>query len=95
MAMQYTEEENCVTKLVQCFYENSTGDGDKETLTLDEFTKMLKNDFPNLLKEECADPAQLVKSIDTNSDNKVKFSEYWIVVGKIAKHIKRQEKKKH
>ncbi|XP_078527611.1 protein S100-A13 [Lissotriton helveticus] len=93
MAVQFTKEENCLKELVCTFYEYSTGDSNKETLTVDEFKKMVKHDFPNLMKDRSFE--ELMKTVDKNKDNEMKFSEYWTVIGSLAKECKREEKKKH
>ncbi|XP_069507167.1 protein S100-A13 [Ambystoma mexicanum] len=94
MACEMTPEEKSICLLVQCFYNCSKKDGDKETLTQEEFKQMVAEKFPCLMKD-CKDLDGELKRLDFNKDGKMKFSEYLQLIAFLAKNVKREEKKKH
>ncbi|KAE8588945.1 hypothetical protein XENTR_v10022829 [Xenopus tropicalis] len=92
-ATKLTHAEKCIRDLVQTFYDCSRKDADQENLSLGEFTELVKKNFPHYL--EGVNMEDKIKELDTNNDKQMKFSEYWKLIGELAKNAKRCEKAKH
>ncbi|XP_015236043.1 PREDICTED: protein S100-A11-like [Cyprinodon variegatus] len=67
--------ETAVGVLVSQFKAYAGRDGSSDTLSRDEFQKLVKSELPNLVKN-AGDPAaidQLMRSLDNNNDGELSF----------------------
>ncbi|KAM4691034.1 protein S100-A13 isoform 1-T3 [Rhinophrynus dorsalis] len=92
MSESHTEVEKAIVTVVKCFFEYAGEDGKRDTLTVEEFTKLTSKELPNLLKDVSLEDK--MKELDINKDNELKFNEYWRLIGELAKNVKREVKGK-
>ncbi|XP_029435265.1 protein S100-A13-like [Rhinatrema bivittatum] len=89
MAANATELENGIKVIVYTFFTYSQEEGKENTLTLTEFTKMVNQELPNIMKD--AGPLdEKMKAFDVNQDQELTFSEYWRLIGLLARDIKKE-----
>nr|XP_033780379.1 protein S100-A13-like isoform X2 [Geotrypetes seraphini] len=89
MATGATELENSIKNIVCIFFDYAEKEGKANTLSKAEFTKLVKEQLPNLMKD--AGPLdEKLKALDVNHDQEIKFSEYWTLIGEMGKGIKRE-----
>ncbi|XP_059195976.1 protein S100-A13-like [Centropristis striata] len=78
--------ESAIGVLVSQFKAYAGRDGSSDTLSRDEFHKLVTSELPNLVKA-AADPAaidQLMSSLDKNNDGELNFLEFWHLIGHLA-----------
>ncbi|XP_058503324.1 protein S100-A11-like [Solea solea] len=78
--------ESAIGVLVTQFKAYAGSDGSSDTLSRDEFCKLLKSELSNFVKD-AADPAvvdQLMSSLDKNNDGELNFLEFWHLIGHLA-----------
>nr|XP_025041037.1 protein S100-A13 [Pelodiscus sinensis] len=52
--------------------------------------ELVTQQLPNLMKD-VGSLDEKMRSLDVNSDEELKFSEYWRLVGELAKELKREK----
>nr|ACQ58690.1 S100-A11 [Anoplopoma fimbria] len=78
--------EAAIGVLVSQFKAFAGSDGSSDTLSRDEFHRLVKSELPNFVKK-AADPAaidQLMSSLDKDSDGELNFLEFWQLIGHLA-----------
>uniref|UniRef100_A0A8D0GFG0 S100 calcium binding protein A13 n=1 Tax=Sphenodon punctatus TaxID=8508 RepID=A0A8D0GFG0_SPHPU len=90
---ELSELETAIEKIVTIFFTYAAQEGKKGTLTAGEFKELVKLQLPNLMKD-VGDLDEKMSSLDVNNDEELKFSEYWRLIGELAKDLKRERKKK-
>ncbi|KAM9310837.1 S100 calcium binding protein W [Pholidichthys leucotaenia] len=78
--------ESAIIELVSLFKAYAGSDCSSNTLSRDEFRKLVASELPNLV-ENARDPAaidQLMSSLDKNSDGELNFLEFWQLIGQLA-----------
>ncbi|XP_041430522.1 protein S100-A13-like [Xenopus laevis] len=83
MAEGQSEVEQAIVTLVSCFYKHAGEEGQQETLTSEEFNKLLNEEFPQLTQDVSLEDK--LKELDLNKDNELNFKEYWRLIGELAK----------
>ncbi|XP_075763191.1 protein S100-A13 [Pelodiscus sinensis] len=89
-ACELTELEMAIEKVVSIFFTYAAREGRKGTLTAGEFKELVTQQLPNLMKD-VGSLDEKMRSLDVNSDEELKFSEYWRLVGELAKDLKREK----
>ncbi|XP_071385378.1 protein S100-A11-like [Centroberyx affinis] len=78
--------ESAIGVLVSQFKAFAGSDGSSDTLSRDEFQRLVASQLPNFVKN-AGDPAvidQLMSSLDDNSDGELTFLEFWQLIGRLA-----------
>ncbi|XP_047453969.1 protein S100-A11-like [Mugil cephalus] len=78
--------ESAIGVLVSQFKTYSSSDGSSETLSREEFRRLVTSELPNFVKN-AGDPAvtdQLMSSLDKNNDGELNFLEFWQLIGHLA-----------
>ncbi|KAL6109488.1 protein S100-A11-like [Pungitius pungitius] len=78
--------EAAIGVLVSQFKAYAGSDGSSDTLSREEFHKLVTSQLPNFVKN-AADPAavdQLMTSLDKDSDGELNFMEFWQLIGTLA-----------
>ncbi|XP_040900880.1 protein S100-A11-like [Toxotes jaculatrix] len=78
--------ESAVNVLVSQFKAFAGSDGSSDTLSRDEFHRLVTSELPNFVKN-CCNPAavdQLMSSLDKDNDGKLNFLEFWQLIGHLA-----------
>ncbi|XP_029928540.1 protein S100-A11-like [Myripristis murdjan] len=78
--------ESAIGVLVSQFKAYAGCDGSSDTLSREEFHKLVTSQLPNFVKN-AGDPAvidQLMSSLDENSDGELTFLEFWQLIGRLA-----------
>ncbi|XP_068591971.1 protein S100-A13-like [Cebidichthys violaceus] len=78
--------ESAIGVLVSQFKTYAGSDGSSDTLSRDEFHRLVTSALPNFVKN-AADTAaidQLMSSLDKNSDGELNFLEFWQLIGHLA-----------
>ncbi|XP_072249379.1 protein S100-A11-like [Leuresthes tenuis] len=78
--------ESAIAALVSQFKVYAGSDGSSDTLSRDEFCRLVKSELPNFVKN-AGDPAavdQLMSSLDKNNDGELSFLEFWQLIGNLA-----------
>ncbi|XP_033496279.1 protein S100-A11-like [Epinephelus lanceolatus] len=78
--------ESAIGVLVAQFKAHAGSDGSSDTLSRDEFHRLVKSELPNFVKN-AADPTvidQLMSSLDNNNDGELNFLEFWQLIGHLA-----------
>ncbi|KAM9851585.1 protein S100-A11-like [Aulostomus maculatus] len=78
--------ESAIGVLVSQFKVYAASDGSSDTLSRDEFRKLVTSELPNFVKN-AADPAaidHLMTSLDKNNDGELNFLEFWQLIGHLA-----------
>ncbi|XP_076009905.1 protein S100-A11-like [Genypterus blacodes] len=78
--------ESAIGVLVSQFKAYAGSDGSSDTLSREEFRRLLSSQLPNFVKN-AADPAvtdQLMRSLDENNDGELTFLEFWQLIGQVA-----------
>ncbi|XP_071767334.1 protein S100-A11-like [Centroberyx gerrardi] len=78
--------ESAIGVLVSQFKAFAGSDGSSDTLSRDEFQRLVAAQLPNFVKN-AGDPAvidQLMSSLDDNSDGELTFLEFWQLIGRLA-----------
>ncbi|KAM3872809.1 protein S100-A11-like [Diretmus argenteus] len=78
--------ESAIGVLVSQFKAYAGSDGSSETLSREEFHRLVASQLPNFVKD-AGDPAvidQLMGSLDQNSDGELTFLEFWQLIGRLA-----------
>ncbi|KAG6922177.1 S100 calcium binding protein A13 [Chelydra serpentina] len=89
-ACELTELETAIEKIVSIFFTYAAREGKKGTLTAGEFKELVTLQLPNLMKD-AGSLDEKMSSLDVNNDEELKFSEYWRLIGELAKDIKREK----
>ncbi|XP_074837082.1 protein S100-A13 [Carettochelys insculpta] len=89
-ACELTELETAIEKVVSIFFTYAGREGKKGTLTAGEFKELVTLQLPNLMKD-VGSLDEKMRSLDVNHDEELKFSEYWRLIGELAKDIKREK----
>uniref|UniRef100_A0A8C7E1S7 S100 calcium binding protein A13 n=1 Tax=Naja naja TaxID=35670 RepID=A0A8C7E1S7_NAJNA len=85
-----TELELAIEKVVDIFFQCASREGNKATLTTSEFKELVTLQLPNLMKN-VGNLEEKMKTLDVNSDQELKFGEYWRLIGELAKEVKREK----
>ncbi|KYO48987.1 protein S100-A13 [Alligator mississippiensis] len=80
---ELTELETAIEKIVSIFFTYAAREGRTGTLTAGEFKEL---DVGSLDEK--------MSSLDVNRDEELKFSEYWRLIGELARDIKREKTSK-
>ncbi|XP_056300388.1 protein S100-A11-like [Pseudoliparis swirei] len=78
--------ESAIGVLVSQFKAYAGSDGSSDTLSREEFHRLVPAELPNFVTN-AADPAaidQLMSSLDKNSDGELNFLEFWQLIGHLA-----------
>ncbi|XP_030250816.1 protein S100-A11-like [Sparus aurata] len=78
--------ESAVGVLVSQFKAYACSDGSSDTLSRDEFHRLVTSELPNFVKN-AGDPAAidlLMSSLDKNNDGELNFLEFWQLIGQLA-----------
>ncbi|XP_023122249.1 protein S100-A13-like [Amphiprion ocellaris] len=78
--------ESAIGVLVSQFKAYAGSDGSADTLSRDEFWRLVKAQLPNFVKN-AGHPAavdQLMRSLDANNDGELNFLEFWQLIGHLA-----------
>ncbi|XP_007556172.1 protein S100-A11-like [Poecilia formosa] len=78
--------ETAIGVLVSQFKAYAGRDGSSDTLSRDEFQKLVKSELSGFVKN-AGDPAaidQLMSSLDKNNDGELSFLEFWQLIGPLA-----------
>lgn len=78
--------ESAINALVSGFKAYAGRDGSSDTLSRDEFYRLVSLELPNFIKK-ADDPAaidQLMSSLDKNNDGELNFLEFWQLIGQLA-----------
>uniref|UniRef100_A0A146WT63 Protein S100-A11 n=2 Tax=Fundulus heteroclitus TaxID=8078 RepID=A0A146WT63_FUNHE len=78
--------ESAIGVLVSQFKAYAGKDGSSDTLSRDEFQKLVKSELSNFVKN-ASDPAaidQLMSSLDMDNDGELCFLEFWQLIGRLA-----------
>ncbi|XP_030330023.1 protein S100-A13 [Strigops habroptila] len=89
-AAELTELELAIEKLVTTFLSHAGQEGRKGTLTASEFRDLVQLQLPNLMKD-VPSLEEKMQELDVNKDEELKFSEYWRLMGELAKAIRREK----
>uniref|UniRef100_A0A452J323 S100/CaBP-9k-type calcium binding subdomain domain-containing protein n=1 Tax=Gopherus agassizii TaxID=38772 RepID=A0A452J323_9SAUR len=93
-ACELTELETAIEKIVSIFFTYAAREGKKGTLTAGEFKELVTLQLPNLMKvpvRTLGGQERKWALLDVNNDEELKFSEYWRLIGELAKDIKREK----
>ncbi|XP_042280887.1 protein S100-A11-like [Thunnus albacares] len=78
--------ESAIGVLVSQFKKYAGSDGSPNTLSRDEFRRLVASELRNFVKN-AADPTatdQLMSSLDKNNDGELNFLEFWQLIGHLA-----------
>ncbi|XP_069551623.1 protein S100-A11-like [Brachyistius frenatus] len=78
--------ESAICVLVSQFKIYAGSDGSSDTLSRDEFCRLITSELPTFVKN-ASDPAainQLMSSLDKNNDGELNFMEFWQLIGHLA-----------
>ncbi|KAG8010047.1 hypothetical protein GBF38_014203 [Nibea albiflora] len=78
--------ESAIAVLVSRFKAYAGTDGSSDTLSRDEFHRLVSSELPNFVKN-AGDPAaieQLMSSLDKNNDGELNFLVFWQLIGHLA-----------
>ncbi|TMS10726.1 protein S100-A11 [Larimichthys crocea] len=78
--------ESAIGVLVSQFKAYAGSDGSSDTLSRDEFHRLVSSELPNFVKN-ASDPTaieQLMSSLDKNNDGELNFLEFWQLIGHLA-----------
>ncbi|XP_075048499.1 protein S100-A13 [Mixophyes fleayi] len=92
MAAAQTDVERALVTIVKCFFDHAAEEGKKDTLSREEFNKLVSAELPHLKKDVSAE--EKMEKLDINQDKEMKFKEYWRLIGERAKQIKEEVKAK-
>ncbi|KAM6234264.1 protein S100-A13 isoform 1-T1 [Porphyrio hochstetteri] len=87
---ELTELETAIEKIVTVFFTHAGKEGKKGTLTAAEFKELVQLQLPNLMKDTTS-LEEKMRELDVNSDEELKFGEYWRLVGELAKAVRREK----
>nr|XP_046256058.1 protein S100-A11-like [Scatophagus argus]XP_046256059.1 protein S100-A11-like [Scatophagus argus] len=78
--------ESAIDMLVSQFKTYAGSDGSSDTLSRDEFHRLVKAELPNFVKNAGDTTAldQLMSSLDKNNDGELNFLEFWQLIGHLA-----------
>ncbi|KAM6994295.1 protein S100-P-like [Tautogolabrus adspersus] len=78
--------ESAIGVLVSQFKAYAGSDGSSDTLSRDEFHRLVKSQLPNFVTNAGDSTAidQLMSSLDKNNDGEVSFLEFWQLIGHLA-----------
>uniref|UniRef100_A0AC11DT57 S100 calcium binding protein A13 n=1 Tax=Ovis aries TaxID=9940 RepID=A0AC11DT57_SHEEP len=65
-------------------------EGRKGSLSVNEFKELVTQQLPHLLKD-VGSLDEKMKSLDVNQDSELKFSEYWRLIGELAKEMRKEK----
>ncbi|KAM6216668.1 protein S100-A13 [Rhynchocyon petersi] len=85
-----TELEAAIDTVVTTFFTFASQEGRKGSLSLNEFKELVGQQLPNLLKD-VGSLDEKMQSLDVNQDSELKFSEYWRLIGELAKEIRKEK----
>ncbi|XP_078788806.1 protein S100-A13-like isoform X2 [Oryzias latipes] len=79
--------ESAIDVLMSKFKVYAGADGSFETLSRDEFGKLVKSELPNFLQNAGDSVAidELMRSLDKNNDGELSFIEFWQLIGHLAR----------
>ncbi|XP_062279390.1 protein S100-A11-like [Scomber scombrus] len=78
--------ESAIGMLVSQFKKYAGSDGSSDTLSKDEFCRLVASELPNFVKN-ADDPTvtdRLMSSLDKNNDGELNFLEFWQLIGHLA-----------
>ncbi|TNN77999.1 Protein S100-A10 [Liparis tanakae] len=77
-----TELENCMESLITIFHRYADEDGDGQTLSKKELSKLIETELPAFLKAQNNPKVvdEIRKDLDQNGDSKVDFQEFLTLV---------------
>ncbi|XP_074543504.1 protein S100-A11 [Halichoeres trimaculatus] len=78
--------EAAIGTLINEFKSYAGDDGESNTLSQDEFKKLVTDQLPNYVTN-ASDPQameELMGSLDENNDGELTFCEFWQLIGKLA-----------
>ncbi|KAG5842856.1 hypothetical protein ANANG_G00182190 [Anguilla anguilla] len=78
MACDLKPGEIALGAIVGIFHQYASGDGDSKTLSKAEFDKLVKEQFPNLIPDECS--SKLKKEIHKIAGDTIDFQEFMQLV---------------
>ncbi|XP_019568879.1 protein S100-A13 isoform X2 [Rhinolophus sinicus] len=85
-----TELETAIETVVTTFFTFAGREGRKGSLSVNEFKELATQQLPHLLKD-VGSLDEKMKSLDVNQDSELKFSEYWRLIGELAKEIRKEK----
>ncbi|NWS48111.1 S10AD protein, partial [Probosciger aterrimus] len=89
-ATELTELELAIEKLLSTFLSPAGQEGRKGALTARGFRDLVQLQLPNLVKD-IPSLEEKMQELDVNKDEELKFSEYWQLMGELAKAIRREK----
>ncbi|KFQ61640.1 protein S100-A13 [Pelecanus crispus] len=87
---ELTELETAIEKIVTIFFAYAGKEGKKGTLTAGEFKELVQLQLPSLMKDTPS-LEEKMSELDVNSDQELKFGEYWQLIGELAKAVRREK----
>ncbi|NWU93208.1 S10AD protein, partial [Upupa epops] len=85
-----TELESAIEIIVSVFHTYAVKEGRKRTLTTSEFKELVHLQLPNLMKDVLS-LEEKMSELDMNDDEELRFSEYWRLIGELAKAMWREK----
>ncbi|XP_034554691.1 protein S100-A11-like [Notolabrus celidotus] len=78
--------ESAIGVLVSQFKAYAGSDGSSDTLSRDEFHRLVKSELPKFVTNSGNPKAidQLMSSLDKNNDGELNFMEFWQLIGHLA-----------
>ncbi|KAM9368476.1 protein S100-A13 [Phaethornis superciliosus] len=86
---ELTELELAIEKIVTTFITYARKEDRKGTLNTSEFKELVQLQLPNLMKD-VPSLEEKMKELDVNSDEELRFGEYWRLIGELAKAMRRE-----
>ncbi|XP_033929309.1 protein S100-A13 [Melopsittacus undulatus] len=85
--MELTQLEEAIEKLVTTFLSCA---GQEGSMTPDQFRALVQLQLPSLV-QDIPSLEEKMQELDVNKDHELEFSEYWKLMGEVAKAIRRED----
>lgn len=85
-----TELEAAIETVVSTFFTFAGREGRKGSLNINEFKELATQQLPHLLKD-VGSLDEKMKTLDVNQDSELRFSEYWRLIGELAKEVRKEK----
>ncbi|NXC49114.1 S10AD protein, partial [Penelope pileata] len=85
-----TPVETAIDTIVSVFFSYAGKEGRKGRLSAEEFRELVQLQLPNMMKD-VPSLEEKMKELDVNGDQELTFSEYWRLVGELARATRRDK----